>query len=108
MLKREDRDRKTAEWLEHLRLWQASGLPFAAYARQSGLTLATAYQWRSRLTRAGLWHESPRARRSDAPDRVPLRFARVYRVEPQSAGVVIARFQRSMRSLTGAEKRANA
>jgi hypothetical protein len=87
MLKREDRERKVAEWLEHLGAWKSSGLSLARYAREHKIAAFAAYQWRARLTKRGLWCEelSPTpigAKILDTSSRVPLHFARV-RVAPE-------------------------
>jgi hypothetical protein len=77
-LRREDRQRKVAEWLEHLQGWKASGESLAAYARRCSLPLWAAYRWQAVLTGEGSWHEEPNeqvalgiAQRSAR--RVPLR-----------------------------------
>jgi len=49
MLKRADRERKVAEWLEHLQAWKDSGLSLARYAREHEITAFAAYHWRARL-----------------------------------------------------------
>lgn len=82
MSRREDRERKTAEWLEHLRSWKASGSSLPAYAKSHGLALWTMYRWRSVLRREGLWADAgPRRRALPGSAKisraVPLRFARV-------------------------------
>jgi hypothetical protein len=82
MSRREDRERKTAEWLEHLQGWKASGSSLPAYAKSRGLALWTMYRWRSVLRREGLWADGGPRRRA-LPESakisraVPLRFARV-------------------------------
>ena len=88
MLKRADRERKVAEWLEHLQAWKDSGLSLARYAREHEITAFAAYHWRARLIRRGLWCAQASTARVEAqtPDdssRVPLRFARV-RVAPEA------------------------
>jgi len=42
MLKRADRERKIAEWLEHLQAWKESGVSLARYAREHGITAVSA------------------------------------------------------------------
>jgi hypothetical protein len=88
MLKRADRERKVAEWLEHLQAWKDSGLSLARYAREHEITAFAAYHWRARLIKRGLWRAEPSPTQSgvQTPDdslRVPLRFARV-RVAPET------------------------
>ena len=75
MIKQEDRQRRAAEWLEHLQAWKASGESLSAYARLHGLSLESAYQWRRVLRSRGLWHEEPSA--TSQAERAPVRFARV-------------------------------
>ena len=82
MSRREDRERKTAEWLENLQGWKASGSSLPAYAKSSGLALWTMYRWRSVLRREGLWADAGPRRRAlpesvKSSRAVPLRFARV-------------------------------
>jgi len=98
MLKREDRARKVAEWLEHLQAWKDSGESLSAYARKHGLTVWSAYHWRGLLTREGSWREEPKTRgrsRSGSPPagspRVPLRFARVAVSDIPGAAPLIVR-----------------
>jgi hypothetical protein len=98
MLKREDRQRKVAEWLEHLQGWKASGESLAAYARRCSLPLWAAYHWRAVLTGEGSWHQDPNepvalgmAQRSVR--RVPLRFARVAVSDTPRAMPLIVRVQ---------------
>jgi hypothetical protein len=84
MSRREDRERRMAQWLEHLRSWQASGEALCAYARSRGIAPASLYYWRKVLRREGCWPREPgeldRAQRpalgSDSA-RSPMRFARV-------------------------------
>jgi hypothetical protein len=82
MSRREDRERKAAEWLEHLQGWKDSGTALSAYARSRGLALWAMYHWRNVLRREGRWAEEPRRRSTSAEEaksgkRIPLRFARV-------------------------------
>lgn len=97
-MKREERDRKAAEWLEHLQSWKESGQSLAAYARGHGLTAWSAYQWRRALRRDGSFREEPgaqrrlRARRDDSP-RIPLRFARVALASAPPTAPMIVRIQ---------------
>jgi hypothetical protein len=100
MLKREDRARKVAEWLEHLQAWKDSGESLSAYARKHGLTVWSAYHWRGVLTREGSWREGPKApgrSRSGSPavssSRVPLRFARVNVSDMPRAAPLVLRVQ---------------
>jgi hypothetical protein len=84
MSRRADRERKIAEWLEHLQNWQSSGEPLARYARSHGIEPWSMYHWRNVLRREGRWPEGDgeQAHERERPDplssaRVPLRFARV-------------------------------
>jgi hypothetical protein len=91
MLKREVREQRISEWLDHLQRWKQSGQSLSAYARAEGLALWSVYHWREVLRREGCWQESPTQRRgSSALARgkrsVPLRFARV-RVSDTALGV---------------------
>jgi hypothetical protein len=89
MLKREDRVRKVAEWLEHLQGWKSSGETLAAYVRRCGLSLSAAYQWRAALIREGSWSDEPGVTRR-ASHQVPQRFARVAVAElPQEIPVIV-------------------
>jgi hypothetical protein len=98
MLKREDRQRKVAEWLEHLQGWKASGESLAAYARRCSLPLWAAYHWRAVLTGEGSWHEGPNEPvavgiAQSSARRVPLRFARVAVSDTPRAMPLIVRVQ---------------
>jgi hypothetical protein len=98
MMKREERQRKAAEWLEHLQGWKASGQSLSAYVRERGLALCSAYQWRRVLTRDGSWPEGsqlpgkPRAAH-EGSQRIPLRFARVTVADSQPTSPVLVRVQ---------------
>jgi hypothetical protein len=89
MSRREDRERRIAEWLEHMESWKASGEPLSAYARSHGIEAGSMYYWRGVLRREGRWPGT--ADRGGRPGvasesaRVPLRFARV-KVEQSSRG----------------------
>lgn len=84
MSRRENREHRFAQWLEHLRGWQASGEALCAYARNRGMAPASLYYWRKVLRREGRWPREPgemdRAQRpalaSDTA-RSAMRFARV-------------------------------
>jgi hypothetical protein len=98
MLKREDQQRKVAEWLEHLQGWKASGESLAAYARRCSLPLWAAYHWRAVLSEEGSWHEEPKepvavgiAQRSTRRGR--RRFARVAVSDMPRAMPLIVRVQ---------------
>lgn len=98
MLKREDRQRKVAEWLEHLQGWKASGESLAAYARRCSLPLWAAYHWRAVLTGEGSWHEESKAQAAPGivqrrAQRVSLRFARVAVSDMPRAMPLIVRVQ---------------
>ena len=81
MSRREDRERRIAEWLEHLEGWKVSGDALSTYARSHGIEPGSMYYWRSVLRREGRWPEEPgRTGRGRTPGvasesaRVPLRF----------------------------------
>ncbi len=98
MLKREERQRKVAEWLEHLQGWRASGESLAAYAQRSGLALWAAYHWRKVLTQEGSWPEDTAVPGKSRPvrkgaGRVPLRFARVTVTESARSAPLMVRIQ---------------
>jgi hypothetical protein len=98
MLKREERQRKAAEWLEHLQGWKASGESLAAYAQRSGLALWAAYHWRRVLMQDGSWQEDPATPRKSRPARkdvrrVPLRFARVTVTDSTRSAPLIVQVQ---------------
>lgn len=81
MSKQEDRSRKAAEWLAHLRGWKDSGQSLSAYAKGHGLAVWAIYQWRRVLIDEGRWQEQSNAdaqwSTSHEVSAVPLRFARV-------------------------------
>jgi hypothetical protein len=84
MSRREDRERKIADWLEHLQNWRASGEALSAYARSHGVEPWSMYYWRNVLRREGHWPQEPgeadrQQRSAVAPGsaRAPMRFARV-------------------------------
>lgn len=79
MSRREDHERKSAEWLEHLQSWKDSGESLSAYARSRHLPLWALYHWRKILQREERWSEEPRSKGGSktGAHRVPLRFARV-------------------------------
>ena len=82
MSRREDRERKMAEWLEHLEGWKASGDALSVYARKHGIQPASMYYWRGVLRQEGRWPEQPgegglKPGSATRLARVPLRFARV-------------------------------
>ncbi len=85
MMKKEEREAKSAFWLQHLRECVAAGEDLSVYARRRGLDVDEGYRWTRILRRAGLWPVKQKADRgaaSSAP-----RFARV-RIEPaQRAGL---------------------
>jgi len=92
MSRREDRERRIAEWLEHMEGWKASGVALNTYARSHGIEPGSMYYWRGVLRREGRWPDEPgRTNRGRKPGvasesgRVPLRFARV-KVEQPSRG----------------------
>lgn len=95
MSRREDRERKVAEWLEHLQGWKDSGVALSSYARSRGLALWAMYHWRNVLRREGRWTEEPPRRSIPASEakngkRIPLRFARVALTEsPRSAPLTV-------------------
>jgi len=98
MLKRDERQRKAAEWLEHLQGWKSSGESLAAYSRRNSLTLWSAYHWRGVLRRDGSFREEPAARgksRCAQKDshRVPLRFARVTVTDSPRVAPLVVRVQ---------------
>ncbi len=98
MSRREDRERKAAEWLEHLQGWKDSGVALSAYARSRGLALWAMYHWRNVLRREGRWPEGPLRRGTATRDaksskRVPLRFARVALAEPPRSAPLTVRVQ---------------
>jgi len=98
MLKRSDRERKVAEWLEHLQAWKDSGLSLARYAREHEIPAFAAYHWRARLIKHGLWRTEPSPTQSGAqtPDdssRVPLRFARVQVAPAPRSRELVVRMQ---------------
>ena len=55
MMTKEAKAAKSAEWLQHLREWAASGERFADYARRHELDADAGYRWKRILRRAGLW-----------------------------------------------------
>ena len=80
MVTKEVRAAKSAEWLQHLRAWTASGERFADFARRHELDVDAGYRWKRILRRAGLWSappESVSAKRSATTKRATARFARV-------------------------------
>jgi hypothetical protein len=91
MSRREDRERRIAEWLEHMEGWKASGVALSTYARSHGLEPGSMYYWRGVLRQEGRWPEEPgrtdRGRKPGVSEsaRVPLRFARV-KLEQSSRG----------------------
>lgn len=95
MSRREDRERKSAEWLAHLQGWKDSGTALSAYARSRGLALWSMYHWRNVLRREGRWIEEPRQPRTSPSEpksgkRIPLRFARLALSQsPRSAPLTI-------------------
>lgn len=98
MSRREEREQKFAQWLEHLRSWEASGEALCVYARGRGMAPASLYYWRKVLRREGHW---PRERGEQ--DRVPrqalgseaargaLRFARVTFEEARRSSPITVR-----------------
>ncbi len=97
MSRQEDREHRFAQWLEHLRSWEASGEPLCAYARRCGMAAASLYYWRKVLRREGHWPRRPgeldRVQRpalgSDVA-RGPMRFARVtFEEARQSASITV-------------------
>jgi hypothetical protein len=98
MSRREDRERKAAEWLEHLRNWKDSGTSLSAYARGHGLALWAVYHWRRVLQHEGRWSGEPRHRRKSSPlargsERIALRFARVSVSDPVRRASLTVRVQ---------------
>lgn len=98
MSRREDRERKTAQWLEQLQAWKQSGKALSAYARSCGLAPWTMYHWRNALRREGLWCDDgqpPGASRhaANAVGAVPLRFSRVTLKEPLRSSSLTIRVQ---------------
>lgn len=59
MSRREGREQRMAQWLEHLRSWQGSGEALCGYARSRGLAPASLYYWRKVLRREGHWPREP-------------------------------------------------
>lgn len=87
MSRREDRERKATEWLEHLQSWRDAGTSLSAYARSHGLALWAVYHWRRVLQHEGRWLEEPTRRSKSSAvargsERIPLRFARVSVSDP--------------------------
>lgn len=93
MSRREDRERRLAEWLEHLELCKASGEALSTYARGHGIEPGLMYYWRSVLRRAGRWPGEPgrKTRVVSESARVPLRFARVKLEQVTAASAVTIR-----------------
>jgi hypothetical protein len=89
MSKQEDRDRKIAQWLEHLQGWKVSGQSVSAYARERGVTLWAMYHWRGVLIREGLWQAQPME--SGHKSAVPLTFARVAVTDATRSAPLIVR-----------------
>jgi hypothetical protein len=104
MLKREDRERKVAEWLKHLQAWKGSSGTWGRYAREHELDAHSAYRWRARLIKQGLWREESRGDEGqalDASSRVPLRFARVQiAAEPRARDMLVRVHLANGRGLT--------
>lgn len=98
MSRREDQEHRFAQWLEHLRSWEASGEALCAYARSRGMAPASLYYWRKVLRREGHWPRRPgeldRVQRpalgSDAA-RGALRFARVTFEEARRSSPITVR-----------------
>ena len=85
MMKKEEREAKSAFWLQQLRECSASGEHLSAYAHRQGLDVDEGYRWTRTLRRAGLWPVKQKADRGAASALVARksapRFARV-RMEP--------------------------
>lgn len=81
MMKNEEREAKSAFWLQHLRECAASGEHLSVYAQRQGLDADEGYRWTRILRRAGLWPVKQKADRGAASAlgaRKPApRFARV-------------------------------
>ncbi len=98
MSRREDREHRFAQWLEHMRAWQSSGEALCAYARNHGMAPASLYYWRKVLRREGHWPRDPGERDrvqkpaldSDAA-RSPMRFARVTFEEARQGSSITVR-----------------
>jgi hypothetical protein len=98
MSRREDRERKATEWLEHLQSWRDAGTSLSAYARSHGLALWAVYHWRRVLQHEGRWPEEPKRRSNSSPlarssKRIALRFARVSVSDPVRRAPLIVRVQ---------------
>lgn len=81
MMTKEAKAAKSAEWLQHLREWAASGERFADYARRHELDVDAGYRWKRVLRRAGLWSapmgSGGREKSAVRAKRAKVRFARV-------------------------------
>jgi hypothetical protein len=81
MMKKEEREAKSAFWLQHLRECTASGEHLSAYTHRYGLDADEGYRWRRSLRRAGLWPVKQKGDREAASAPVARkstpRFARV-------------------------------
>jgi hypothetical protein len=93
MLKQEDRERKVAEWLKHLQAWKESGVSWGRYAQEHEINVHSAYRWRARLIKQGLWCEEQRGdgeKKPEVPSGVSVRFARVQvAAEPRVREVLV-------------------
>jgi hypothetical protein len=81
MMKKEEREAKSACWLQHLRECAASGEHLSVYAQRQGLDADEGYRWTRILRRAGLWPPVKQKADGEAPALVARklgpRFARV-------------------------------
>lgn len=98
MSRREDRERKARQWLEHLQSWKDAGTSLSAYARSHGLAPWAVYHWRRVLQHEGRWSEEPPRRSKSSPlaresKRIALRFARVSVSDPVRRASLTVRVQ---------------